>query len=106
MKTHDMQPYALFNKKFCSFALYEGKDGKDFLAYQKSSRFSPREQDKRFIAGLRKWLHSFQLNEGMLENMPYQQTRVTQKIRQKNSLYRSLFYRSHYIHVLNFRSLF
>ncbi|KAJ4713542.1 Protection of telomeres protein [Melia azedarach] len=63
MKTHDMQPYALFNKKFCSFALYEGKDGKDFLAYQKSSRFSPREQDKRFIAGLRKWLHSFQLNE-------------------------------------------
>lgn len=64
MKTHDKQAYALYNKKFSSFALYEGKDGEDFLPYQVSSRFFVRDQDKKFIATLRKWLLNFQFKEG------------------------------------------
>ncbi|XVF03426.1 hypothetical protein REPUB_Repub04eG0260400 [Reevesia pubescens] len=56
MKTHEGDVYAVFNKRFSSFALYEGKDGENFLPYQVSLRFHAREQDKKIIAGLRKWL--------------------------------------------------
>ncbi|KAJ0105704.1 hypothetical protein Patl1_19608 [Pistacia atlantica] len=66
MKTDDGQAYALFYKKFSSFALYERKDGEDILPYQVSVRFHPREFDKKLIAGLRKWFHSFQLKEDFL----------------------------------------
>ncbi|KAK4787845.1 hypothetical protein SAY86_011678 [Trapa natans] len=62
MKTHDGEVYALFNKKFSSFALYEGIDGKDFKPYQVSARFSSRELDKKFIADLRFWLLNFEVN--------------------------------------------
>ncbi|KAK4843424.1 hypothetical protein QYF36_007901 [Acer negundo] len=63
IKTHNGEAYALFNKKFSSFALYEGKNGEDLLPYQVSLRFRPREQDKKFVGGLRKWLSNFQLGE-------------------------------------------
>ncbi|OMP09189.1 Nucleic acid-binding protein [Corchorus olitorius] len=56
MKIHDGDVYAIFNKKFSSFSLYEGKHGEDFLPYQASSRFQARKQDEKLIAGLRKWL--------------------------------------------------
>ncbi|PKI44186.1 hypothetical protein CRG98_035423 [Punica granatum] len=62
IKTHDGEVYALFNKKFSSFALYEGVDGKDFVPYQVSARFSSRELDKKFIGDLRKWFINFQDN--------------------------------------------
>lgn len=65
MKIDDGQAYALFNKKFSSFALYERKDGEDILPYQASVRFHRREPDKKLIIGLRKWFHSFQLKEGL-----------------------------------------
>lgn len=68
MKAHNKQAYALFNKKFSSFALYDGKGGEDFLPYQVSSRFFVRDQDKRIIATVRKWLLNFQFKEGMLQN--------------------------------------
>lgn len=68
MKAHNKQTYALFNKKFSSFALYDGKGGEDFLPYQVSSRFFVRDQDKRIIAAVRKWLLNFQFKEGMLQN--------------------------------------
>jgi hypothetical protein len=48
--------------------LYEGKDGKDFLPFQVSSKFCPRDLDKKFIEGLRKWLVDFQLDEGIFKN--------------------------------------
>ncbi|GMH20954.1 hypothetical protein Nepgr_022796 [Nepenthes gracilis] len=62
IKVHHKEIYALFNKKFSSFALYEGKNGETFTPYQASLRFCPGEQDKTHINGLRKWLDSFQLD--------------------------------------------
>lgn len=64
MKTFKQEIYAVFNKKFSSFALYKGKDDEDFVPYQYSSRFCQREQDKEFIAGLRRWLVDFKFEEG------------------------------------------
>jgi hypothetical protein len=68
MKAHCGEVNVVFNKRFSSFALYEGKDGKDFLPYQVSSKFRPRDLDKKFIDGLRKWLVDFQLDEGIFKN--------------------------------------
>ncbi|KAG9150868.1 hypothetical protein Leryth_002997 [Lithospermum erythrorhizon] len=56
MKTNGPEVYALFNKKFSSFALFEGKTGASFVPYQLSTKFTAREQDKKFITGLRKWM--------------------------------------------------
>lgn len=70
MKTHNDGVYALFNKKFSSFALYEGKNGEDFLPYQ-CSLFRPRDHDSKFIAGMRKWLVDFHVDEGTLESTLY-----------------------------------
>lgn len=55
----------VYNKKFSSFALYYGKDGKDFQPYQVSPKFQPRDLDKKFITDLRKWLVDFQIDEGI-----------------------------------------
>ncbi|GLU12895.1 hypothetical protein SLE2022_295520 [Rubroshorea leprosula] len=68
MKIHANDVYAIFNKKFSSFALYNGKDGESFLPYQSSPRFHQREQDKKLIAGLRKWLDDSKCNEGFKTN--------------------------------------
>ncbi|KAK9996628.1 hypothetical protein SO802_021314 [Lithocarpus litseifolius] len=65
MKTHCGEVNAVFNKRFSSFALYEGNGGEDCLPYQVSSKFRPRDLDKTFIKGLRKWLVDFQLDEGL-----------------------------------------
>ncbi|XP_042059427.1 protection of telomeres protein 1b-like [Salvia splendens] len=48
--------YALFNKKFSSFALFEGRGSsiKELVPYQISARYEPREKDKKVIVGLRK----------------------------------------------------
>ncbi|XAR63970.1 hypothetical protein NMG60_11024143 [Bertholletia excelsa] len=56
MKTHGPEVYGLYNKKFSSFALYEGKYSTNNSPYQVSPKFRPRDQDKKFITGLRKWL--------------------------------------------------
>uniref|UniRef100_A0A9I9CDZ0 Telomeric single stranded DNA binding POT1/Cdc13 domain-containing protein n=1 Tax=Cucumis melo TaxID=3656 RepID=A0A9I9CDZ0_CUCME len=56
MKTHQGEIYAVFNKKFSSFALYEGKDGSGFLPYDVSPKFRSRDLDKKFIQSLRDWL--------------------------------------------------
>ncbi|KAG5536081.1 hypothetical protein RHGRI_023760 [Rhododendron griersonianum] len=55
MKTHGRELYALFNKKFSSFALFEGNYSANFAPYQLSPNFRPRDQDKKFIVVLRKW---------------------------------------------------
>ncbi|KAL3512172.1 hypothetical protein ACH5RR_024889 [Cinchona calisaya] len=55
MKTHGSEVYAVFYKKFSSFGLFEGKHGKGFTPYQFSSTYHARDQDKKFIMGLRKW---------------------------------------------------
>nr|ACJ49160.1 protection of telomeres 1 protein [Helianthus argophyllus] len=55
MKSHRSGVNVLFDKKFSSFAIYEGREGSKFSPYQVSSKFHGRDQDKKFIAGLRKW---------------------------------------------------
>lgn len=67
MKTHGWEVNAVFNKKFSSFALYGGKESENLRPYQVSSKFRPRELDKKFIEGLRKWFVNFQLDEGILK---------------------------------------
>ncbi|XP_059291913.1 protection of telomeres protein 1b-like isoform X9 [Lycium ferocissimum] len=56
MKVHESVVYAVFNKKFSSFALFDGKLSTSFLPYQCYSIYLAKEQDKKFILGLRKWL--------------------------------------------------
>ncbi|TYH97091.1 hypothetical protein ES332_A12G219600v1 [Gossypium tomentosum] len=58
MTVHEGDVYAIFNNKFSSFALYDGKDGDSFHPYKVSLRFHAREHDERRIASLRKWLAS------------------------------------------------
>ncbi|KAK3041851.1 hypothetical protein RJ639_000367 [Escallonia herrerae] len=62
MKTHGSEVYALFNKKSSQFALFEGKHSTNFVPYQVSYKYRARDQDKKLILGLRKWLTEFQLN--------------------------------------------
>ncbi|KNA16321.1 hypothetical protein SOVF_090050 isoform A [Spinacia oleracea] len=62
MKIHKMETYALYNKKFSSFALYEGKYGGSCNPYKISSKFQPRNQDMTYVVSLRKWVESFQLD--------------------------------------------
>ncbi|XP_057511973.1 protection of telomeres protein 1b isoform X2 [Actinidia eriantha] len=76
MKTHGREIYALFNKKFSSFALFEGKYSTNFTPYQVSQNFRPRDQDKKFIAGLRKWSANYQLNTGTDESLSLKEIRV------------------------------
>ncbi|KAK3028193.1 hypothetical protein RJ639_039476 [Escallonia herrerae] len=64
MKTHGSEVYALFNKKSSQFALFEGKHSTNFVPYQVSYKYRARDQDKKLILGLRKWLTEFQLNTG------------------------------------------
>ncbi|XP_060200016.1 protection of telomeres protein 1b-like isoform X5 [Lycium barbarum] len=56
MKVHESVVYAVFNKKFSSFALFDGKFSTSFLPYQCYLIYLAKEQDKKFILGLRKWL--------------------------------------------------
>ncbi|KAK9062314.1 hypothetical protein SSX86_019500 [Deinandra increscens subsp. villosa] len=60
MKGHRSGVNVLFDKKFSSFALYEGREGSKFVPYQVSSKFRARDEDNKFIAGLRKWTVSNQ----------------------------------------------
>ncbi|KAK9266176.1 hypothetical protein L1049_027241 [Liquidambar formosana] len=80
MKTHGKDVYALFNKKFSSFALFEGKYGEDFIPYQVFSKFRPRDKDKKFIASLRKWLADFMLDTGSEESLSLRQIRQGERI--------------------------
>ncbi|XP_042511828.1 protection of telomeres protein 1b-like [Macadamia integrifolia] len=69
IKAHQGEVYALFNKKFSSFALFEGKSSGNFIPYQVSLKYHGREDDKKFLAGLRTWLLNFQLDPGMSKTL-------------------------------------
>ena len=71
MKTHNGEVYALFNKNFSAFALYEGKYGQSCNPYQTSSRYRHRDQAMTFVTGLRRWVEGFQLDTGT--SMQYNQ---------------------------------
>lgn len=68
MKTFNQEPYAIFSKKFSSFALYKGNRNRNFNPYQHSLGFCHREQDKDLIAGLRDWFVGLKFEEGMIQN--------------------------------------
>ncbi|KAL0464148.1 UNVERIFIED_CONTAM: Protection of telomeres protein 1b [Sesamum latifolium] len=70
VKIRGSEVYALFNKAFSSFALFEGRDhsGKELVPYQISSRYKARDQDKKFILGLRKWSMQHKI-EGLNESL-------------------------------------
>lgn len=67
MKTYGTEVFAVFNKRFSAFALYEGNAGEGFLPYQTYPKFRLREMDKKFITRLRKWFVDFQIDEGTLD---------------------------------------
>ncbi|KAL6552468.1 hypothetical protein OROHE_007832 [Orobanche hederae] len=62
--------FASFNKKFSSFALFKGRDYscKEFVPYQISSNYKPREDDKKFITALRQWSIQHKI-EGLNESL-------------------------------------
>ncbi|KAL2944538.1 Protection of telomeres protein 1b [Bienertia sinuspersici] len=62
MKCHNQEAYALYDKRFSTFALYEGKYSESCSPYQFSSKFQPRNQDMELVVRLRKWADSFQLD--------------------------------------------
>ncbi|KAK6153961.1 hypothetical protein DH2020_013600 [Rehmannia glutinosa] len=70
VKTRFPEVYALFNKKFSSFALFEGRDciSKEPVPYQISSRYKRRDQDNKFIMALRKWSTQHKI-EGLKESL-------------------------------------
>lgn len=80
MKTHGREVYALFNKKFSSFALFEGKYSTKFDPYQLSPNFWARDQDKKFIVGLRKWSVNYQLDRGANEFVLLKEIRVGKRL--------------------------
>ncbi|XP_010274733.1 PREDICTED: protection of telomeres protein 1b-like [Nelumbo nucifera] len=69
IKAHHGEVYALFNKKFSSFALFEGKPNEDFTPYQVSLKFHMRGLGKDFITCLRTWLLGFRFDTGTRETM-------------------------------------
>ncbi|KAG2667643.1 hypothetical protein I3760_15G126100 [Carya illinoinensis] len=80
MKTHGWEVNAVFNKKFSSFALYGGKESENLRPYQVSSKFRPRELDKKFIEGLRKWFVNFQLDEGSTDFLFLREIKEGQRV--------------------------
>ncbi|KAL9248331.1 hypothetical protein vseg_021665 [Gypsophila vaccaria] len=61
IQTHKGNTYAHFDKRYSSFALYEGKYGKSCKPYRTSLKFQQRDLDKTFVVGLRKWVDCVQL---------------------------------------------
>lgn len=66
MKTHGPDIYALFNKKFSTFAIFDRKNNSNFLPYQWSPKYQAREEDKKFILGLMKWVADHKIDAGTL----------------------------------------
>ncbi|KAK9136556.1 hypothetical protein Sjap_007150 [Stephania japonica] len=69
MRLFEGKPYALFEKKYSSFALYEGKTSINVPPYQASSKFNRTDYviGKDFIELLRVWWINFWLNAGVNE---------------------------------------
>ena len=65
MKVFGDEVCAVYNKKFSSFALYDGRDGS--APYQVSQRFRERDLDKTFVTSLRRWFQDFPIDQGIKE---------------------------------------
>ncbi|KAI3463704.1 hypothetical protein Pfo_020367 [Paulownia fortunei] len=81
VKTRGSELYALFNKKFSSFALFEGRDysSKELVPYQISSRYKPRDQDKKFLMALRKWSIQHKI-EGLNESLSLREIKEGERL--------------------------
>ncbi|XP_058201895.1 protection of telomeres protein 1b-like isoform X2 [Rhododendron vialii] len=65
IERHKQDVYAVFNKSFSSFALFDGKCSSVFSPYQTSPAFCLLDSDKPFITCLRNWCLTFQLDPGI-----------------------------------------
>ncbi|XP_042513066.1 protection of telomeres protein 1b-like isoform X2 [Macadamia integrifolia] len=63
MTVYDREVSAVFNKKYSSFALFEGKSG-DITPYQASSTFCLRNPNDLFLTRMRMWLLNYQPDGG------------------------------------------
>ncbi|KAE8663952.1 Zinc finger family protein, putative isoform 1 [Hibiscus syriacus] len=61
MEIYEGVIYAVYNKNFSSFALYDGKDGQSYRPYQGHLKLPAEDQDRMMITGLRNWLASSQV---------------------------------------------
>ncbi|KAM3361780.1 protection of telomeres protein 1b [Capsicum galapagoense] len=75
MKTHGPDIYALFNKKFSTFAIFDRKNNSNFLPYQWSPKYQAREEDKKFILGLMKWVADHKIDAGLADLHSLQEIR-------------------------------
>ncbi|XP_050234894.1 protection of telomeres protein 1b [Mercurialis annua] len=64
IKSHHGEANAVFNKSYSWFALYEAKIDGDFLPYQCSPKYNPRDDNFNYVSALRKWLADFRLDDG------------------------------------------
>ncbi|XP_059640034.1 protection of telomeres protein 1b-like isoform X2 [Cornus florida] len=81
INTYSGEVYALFNRRFSSFALFEGMHSTNLVPYQVSSNFCPREHDKKFIMGLRKWLVvDYPLEIGSNESLSLKEIREGERL--------------------------
>ncbi|KAL8517661.1 hypothetical protein ACS0TY_015774 [Phlomoides rotata] len=60
VRAYDPEPYALFNKKFSYFGLFEGREYniEELVPYHMSSKYKhPRDYNNGFMVMLRNWFH-------------------------------------------------
>ncbi|KAK4487707.1 hypothetical protein RD792_005630 [Penstemon davidsonii] len=67
MKTRGTEVYVNFDKRYSSFAIFEGRDfssssRNEFCPYQISPKYKAREQDKKIVMDLRNWLIQLKLH--------------------------------------------
>ncbi|GER32953.1 protection of telomeres 1 protein [Striga asiatica] len=81
VKMRGSDVYALFNKKFSSFALFEGRQhsGKELVPYQISSKYKPREEDKKFVTALRRWTVQHKI-EGINEYLSLREIKEDERV--------------------------
>ncbi|KAL8153145.1 hypothetical protein V2J09_010905 [Rumex salicifolius] len=80
IRAYNKELVAIFSKRYSAFALYEGKYGQSFTPYQAYSNFHAREQGKIFVAELRKWMDSVQLNLVSKESTLLREIREGEKL--------------------------
>lgn len=64
MKIHNGEFYCVYNKRFSSFALFEGKTAGSFSAYQTSTKYKATDHDNEFLSQLRTWLLNYSHGAG------------------------------------------
>ncbi|XAR53970.1 hypothetical protein NMG60_11028933 [Bertholletia excelsa] len=67
IELHNEEFYAVFNKRYSSFALFDGNQYSNLMPYQSSLTFQLADSEKKSIARLRCWCLSWQFDTGSSE---------------------------------------